>query len=61
MAYAISEYGRDYKPYKNYNEYISDSFDELPIDAQFGDRAIFNDNGVMKIAIKFTDGWVKGE
>ena len=61
MAYMISEYGRQFKPYKDYNEYIADSFEELPLDAQFGDRAIFNDNGTMKIAIKFSDGWVRSE
>ena len=61
MAYTISEYGRHFKPYKDYNEYIADSFEDLPTDAKLGDRAIFNDNGVLNIAIRFTDGWVRSE
>ena len=58
--YKLAEQGYNKVQIKNYNEYIADTFDELPTDATFGDRAIFNDNGVMKIAIKFTDGWIKG-
>ena len=59
--YKISEYGYTKTQVKNYNEYIADSFEELPTDANFGDRAIFNDGGVMKIAIYFTDGWIRSE
>lgn len=46
---------------KNYNEYVADKFDDLPSDAKLGDRAIYKDGNSIKIAIKFTDGWVKGE
>jgi hypothetical protein len=59
--YKIAEQGYNKIQIKNYNEYIADTFDELPTDAQFGDRAIFNDNGVMKIAIRFSDGWIRSE
>lgn len=58
--YKLTEQGYNKIQVKHYNEYIADTFDELPSNADFGDRAIFNDNGTMKIAIKFTDGWVKG-
>lgn len=59
--FKIAEYGYVKTQVKNYNEYISDTFEELPTDATFGDRAIFNDNGVMKIAIFFSNGWVRSE
>ena len=41
-------------------EYVADSFEDLPKNADFGDRAIFNDNGTLKLAIYLSDGWVRG-
>jgi hypothetical protein len=41
-------------------EYVADSFEDLPKNADFGDRAIFNDNGILNIAIYLSNGWVRG-
>lgn len=56
--YKIAECGYTKTQVKNYNEYIADSFEELPLDAQFGDRAIFNDGEKIGIAMYFSAGWV---
>lgn len=42
-------------------EYVADSFDELPNDVNFGDKAIFLEDGKLKIALYLTTGWVRSE
>lgn len=68
MAYAANKCGSGYKNINGkfehcmFYEYVADSFEELPVEeeVQIGDKAIFNDNGSLGIAIYFTTGWVKG-
>lgn len=58
--FKITEYNRDKKPLKDYDEYTADTFEELPVDAPFGSRAFYSDGSTIKIAMKFTSGWIKG-
>lgn len=71
MAYAVRNYGKGKlegdpnqlhdNEYVMFDEYVADSFDELPTDGvKLGDRAMFNDGGSIGIAVYFTEGWVKG-
>lgn len=67
MAYSASKYGSGYKnsdgkiEHCMFYEFVADSFEELPTEGvQIGDKAIFNDNGSLGIAMYFTTGWVKG-
>ena len=67
MAYAIRPYGKGSitvdtsTDYVMFDEYIADSFDELPTEGvKIGDRAMFKDSGSIGIAVYFTGGWVKG-
>lgn len=47
--------------YVIFNEYISDSFEELPTEGvKIGDRAMFVEDGKIAIAMYFSTGWVKG-
>lgn len=72
MAYVVLNYGKGKivndpnqlhdDEYVMFDEYIADSFDELPTEGvKIGDRAMFNDNGKIAIAMYFTGGWVRGE
>lgn len=67
MVYAMNKCGAGYivedGEFKNvtFHEYVADSFEDLPnVGVQIGDRAMFNNNGSIGIAIYFTTGWIKG-
>ena len=72
MAYVVRNYGKgkivndpnniNDDDYVMFDEYIADSFEELPIEGvKIGDRAMFVDNGKIGVAMYFTTGWLKGE
>lgn len=61
--FKIIEYNRDKKPLKDYNEYIANTFEELPNAEQgavLGDKGYFKDGETIGIAMYFDGGWVKG-
>jgi hypothetical protein len=67
MSYAKHQYGKgstviDSKvDYVMFDEYVADSFDELPTEGvKIGDRAMFVEDGKIAIAMYFTTGWIKG-
>ena len=71
MSYSKHQYGKGLivndpntisdDEYVIFDEYIADSFEELPTEgAKIGDRAMFNDNDSIDIAVYFSTGWVKG-
>lgn len=67
MAYAIRPYGKGSitvdtsTDYVMFDEYIADSFEELPVEGvKVGDRAMFVEDGKIAIAMYFTTGWIKG-
>lgn len=61
--FKIIEYNRDRKPLKDYNEYIANTFEELPTadqGAMLGDRGYYKDGETIGIAMYFDSGWLKG-
>jgi hypothetical protein len=67
MSYAKHQYGKgstviDSKvDYVMFDEYVADSFEELPTEGvKIGDRAMYNAGGSLGIAVYFSTGWVKG-
>ena len=66
MSIAKHQYGKgstviDSKvEYVVFDEYIADSFEELPTEGvKIGDRAMFVQDGKIAIARYFTTGWVR--
>ena len=71
MAYAVRNYGKGKlegdpshiydNEYVTFDEYIADSFEELPTEGvKIGDRAMFPDGDKIGIAMYFSTGWLKG-
>lgn len=61
--FKILEYGYNKSPVKNYNEYIANTFEELPTAEQgavLGDRGYYKDGESIGIAMYFDGGWIKG-
>lgn len=69
MAYAVRNYGKGRlesdpntihdNEYVTFDEYIADSFKELPVKGvKIGDRAMFHDGEKIGIAMCFSAGWV---
>jgi hypothetical protein len=72
VGYSINQFGKGVlindpshisdDEYVVFSEFTADSFEELPTEGvKLGDRAIFNDNGKLAIAVFFTGGWVRSE
>lgn len=69
MSYAVRNYGKGKlesdpntihdNEYVTFDEYIADSFEELPVKGvKIGDRAMFHDGEKIGIAMCFSAGWV---
>ena len=55
-------YNLDRKPFKNFTEYVANSFGELPTaaeGAELGDIGFFKDGDKIGVAMFFDSGWVK--
>ena len=63
MSFKTLEYGRNKIQVKNYNEYVANTFEELPTSeqgAKLGDKGYFKNGDSIGIAMYFDGGWVKG-